>query len=264
MVVDILFSGSRGNCTLIRHGSSAVLIDCGKSARAVTKALSELGVSPCDISAVFITHEHSDHVSALEIFCSGAGIPIHITARSAERFPKDSRAYPLMVIHDAEYSETVGTLTVKSFPLPHDSRCHVGYVISDTDGDVFGIATDMGYVTEQARCALSSCSRVVIEANHDVDMLKSGRYPAELKRRILSKKGHLSNEECGSFVCELAGEGCKCFALAHLSPENNDPEVAYTDVRRALDMSGYTGAKLVVTDRNLTVHLPPCGAEEIC
>lgn len=256
MTVDILFSGSRGNCTLIRHGGNAILIDCGKSARAVTKALCEVGAFPADIDAVFVTHEHSDHTSALEILCSANQIPIHMTEKSGVKIHPDNRAYDLVISHDVEYTERVGSLTVKSFPLPHDSLCHVGYVVSDSNGDVFGLATDIGHVTTRLVEELSRCRRVVVESNHDVEMLLEGSYPADLKRRILSKRGHLSNEDCGSLSCVLAEAGCEVFALAHLSPENNTPEVAYTEVRRALDSAGFLSAEVIVTDRHQPVHLP--------
>lgn len=256
MIVDILFSGSKGNCTLIRHGTTAILVDAGKSARAVSKALSQLGVSPCDIDAVFVTHEHSDHTSALEVLCSCNCIPVHMTSKSAVKIKPGSRLCSYLETHETDYTVQMGTLTVESFPLPHDSLCHVGYVVTDTEGDTFGIATDMGHVTERATEALSRCRRVMIEANHDVDMLMEGRYPADLKRRVLSKRGHLSNPDCAALAVTLAERGCRCVALAHLSPENNTPDIAFCEVRRELDMSGFEDVGVVVTDREETVRMP--------
>ena len=256
MRVDVLFSGSRGNCTLIRDGETEILIDCGKSARTVCTSLRALGTDIKRISAIFITHEHSDHTSALEIVCKSNDIPVHVTDRSSWRFAYLESVARNLVVHDVEYTEEVGSLKIKSFPLPHDSDANVGYIIESADGDRLGLATDMGHVTEVCAENLTGCRRVIIEANHDVEMLMEGRYPASLKRRILSGKGHLSNEDCAYFVCKLAASGCRCFALAHLSPENNLPEIAFSEVRRALDAEGFTDAEVIVTSRDGIVSLP--------
>lgn len=256
MTADILFSGSRGNCTLIRTTEANILIDCGKSARAVASSLSELGVSLCDVDAVFITHEHTDHTSALEAVCQRYDIPVHVTGPSSEKLLCRECVARCAVCHPTEYSVRVGDLTVTSFPLPHDSAAHVGYIIEDASGDTLGIATDMGHVTPCAEENLSHCRRVIIEANHDVEMLLEGSYPPFLKRRILSPRGHLSNTDCAQLVCELAASGVEAFALAHLSPENNIPNLAYTEVKCALDSAGFSSCDLVVCDREFTVHLP--------
>ncbi len=255
MTVDVLFSGSRGNCTYIKSGVTEILIDCGKSARKIACALRELGTDISNISALFITHEHTDHTSALETLCAASGVPVHMTERSAASCKTPSIMFTACT-HPDRFCERIGDLTVESFPLPHDSACHVGYIITDKDGDTFGIATDMGHVTEEAIDELSRCRRVMIEANHDVELLRYGRYPAFLKARILSPKGHLSNEDCAHLACTLADRGCEVIALAHLSPENNTPQIAYSEVRRALDSEGYAGCEVVVTDREETVEIP--------
>ncbi len=253
--VDILFSSSSGNCTLVRTEKTQILIDCGRSARAVCTALREAGSDVGAVSAIFITHEHADHVAALGVLCRKKPIPVHMTEKSAAAMPEKCRPDSL-VVHPREYSETVGDIEVSSFPLPHDSADHVGYVVTDSCGDSFGIATDMGHVTESAIENLSRCRRVMIEANHDEEMLAEGRYPPFLKRRILSPRGHLSNSDCAELACLLAERGCEAIALAHLSPENNLPSLAYSDVRCALDSAGYRGCELTVADREFAVRLP--------
>lgn len=263
MTVDFLFSGSSGNCTAIRDGDTVILIDCGKSARAVCRSLTDVGISPDSVGAIFITHEHSDHTSALEVFCSKRPVPVHITEASAERLFSSGKTIPNAVFHNEEYSVRVGSLTVTSFPLPHDSACHVGYVVRSDGGDTFGLATDVGHITERAVDELSSCRRVLVEANHDVEMLMEGRYPPILKRRILSPRGHLSNADCASLVCTLARRGVKAFALAHLSQENNLPDIAFAEVRRALDAEGFSGLPLEVTDREYPVRLPEYEVEAV-
>lgn len=255
MTVDILFSGSRGNCTLIRDGDTAILIDCGKSARAVISAIRELGCDVGDIDAVFITHEHSDHTSALESFLKRRPVPLHMTRPSAENCRAAGSFAECIVVHNEEFSVTVGSLSVTSFPLPHDSAFHVGYVVESAD-DAVGIATDMGHVTETAYENLSHCRRCIIESNHDLEMLHDGPYPAFLKRRIASARGHLSNAECAEFICRLADAGVRAFALAHLSPENNIPSLAFSEARSALDSCGHSDCELVVADREFTVRLP--------
>lgn len=255
MISHILFSSSKGNCTLVRHKDTQILIDCGKSARAVCRAITEAGGDSSSISAVFITHEHSDHTSALEVLLSKNSFPVHTTEKSAPRLLAKERVAPHVTVHPTEFTVTVGTLTVKSFPLPHDSADHVGYVLTDTDGDSLGIATDMGHVTRCAEESLSACRKVILEANHDVEMLKEGPYPAELKRRILSKRGHLSNTDCGLLACTLARAGCRSFAIAHLSPENNTPELAMAEVRCALDSEGFSHLPLVCAEAEFPVEL---------
>ncbi|MBR0303811.1 MAG: MBL fold metallo-hydrolase, partial [Clostridia bacterium] len=217
----------------------------------------------CDVSqidAIFITHEHSDHTSALASLLSRRDIPVHITAPSAENIKDPGAARERFVVHPVSYTERIGSFTVTSFPLPHDSAAHVGYIIEDDGGDRLGIATDMGRVTDEAVEHLSGCRRVMLEANHDVEMLKEGPYPSFLKQRVLSKRGHLSNADCAELACTLASNGCEVIALAHLSPENNVPTLAHAEVRRALDSSGHGGVRVVVADRTFAVHLPD-GAE---
>ncbi len=262
LTVDILFSGSSGNCTLVRSGETQILIDCGRNAKAVCTALRELGTDIENIAAIFVTHEHVDHISALDVICSRHRIPVHMTEKSFAKVCGSRRFAEYVVTHPTEYTVSAGGLTVSSFPLPHDSADHVGFVIEDSDGDAFGVATDMGHVTERAEDMLSRCRRAMIEANHDVEILMWGRYPEYLKRRILSPRGHLSNEDCAELACTLAGRGCEIIALAHLSAENNDVSVAYTEVRRALRAAGYRECEIVVADREHTVHIPnvPFGA----
>ena len=271
MKVDILFSGSRGNATLVRSGSTGILIDSGKSARALCNAIREIGADISCVGAVFITHEHSDHTSALDVLCKKNFFPVHAAGKSAHIL-KERNSINNLVCHDEIYEETVGDMTVKSFPVPHDSAGNVGYVITDKYGDTLGVATDIGHVTDTLREHLSKCRRVIIESNHDVEMLKAGPYSAELKRRILSPRGHLSNEECSLLACELADAGCEAFALAHISLDNNTPDIAYSETRRALDSSGHARCALALTYMESHTVLPDgllaeeeCGFEEsIC
>ncbi len=237
--VVTLYSGSGGNATYIRVGETAILIDAGKSARTLCHALCEIGADIADIRAVFVTHEHSDHVSALEVLSKKHDFPIHIMGKSAARFDRlpHSLLHDHLVRHEGMFSETVGEMTVSSFRTPHDSRMSVGYrvLFSDDDGEhTLGIATDIGYVSDSVREGLTGCEAVVLESNHDVDMLMEGAYPYDLKLRIRSNRGHLSNADSACLASALAAEGTRAFLLAHLSEENNDPMLALDEAVSAI------------------------------
>ena len=234
-----LYSGSRGNATFFSAKGTSILIDAGKSASALSSALRSIGSSIDEISAVFVTHEHCDHTSALDVMSKRSPKPIHIMEGSAVLFDRrpDSFVHGAMIRHGELFSEKVGELTVKAFRTSHDSRMSVGYRIEFEDGGetvAVGVATDMGYVSDDVIEGLSGCEAVVLEANHDVEMLKGGRYPYDLKKRILSRKGHLSNTDSASLALTLADRGTKGFILAHLSEENNRPEIAYDEISSAL------------------------------
>ena len=222
-----LYSGSGGNATYIESGNNAILIDAGKNAKRLCSALCEIDSSIDKIDAIFITHDHADHTSALEILSKKHDIPIHITERSAEIFEGErySHLRERLVLHPPLFEVSIGSIQVRSFVTPHDSKMSVGYRI-ELDGCSVGVATDLGHVSEAVSEALSGCHAVMLESNHDIDMLESGPYPAFLKQRILSKRGHLSNPDSALFASQLAQTGTRSFLLAHLSAENNTPSLA--------------------------------------
>lgn len=238
--ICLLYSGSRGNCAFIEAGGARILIDAGKSAKALCSALCRIGVDIDTIDAIFVTHEHRDHISALQTLSHKHRIPIHILLSSAEIFYglKDEKLCSCLEIKFSNCFELdVKGLHVKAFPTPHDSRGAVGYRLSFYEGEKeysIGYATDTGYVTDNMLENLSGCFAAVIESNHDPVMLRDGPYPPELKDRIRSKKGHLSNSDCAHFAAMLCQSGAKNIMLAHLSEENNDPELAYNEVLRAI------------------------------
>ncbi len=242
-----LFSGSGGNCIYVKHGKTEILIDAGKSALSVEKSLASVGTSMENISAIFVTHEHSDHISALEIISKKYSVPIHITSPSLDFISRSSKYIQKNAVeHCVKYEQNAGSLHLSSFVIPHDSVQNVGYRITSDDGDTLGIATDMGHVTDEIKESLFGCRNVIVESNHDKDMLIFGKYPDFLKSRILSENGHLSNEDCSSLVCTLADKGTINFTLAHLSRENNTPEAAFFTSRNALDKCGFKNVYLGV------------------
>ncbi len=242
-----LFSGSKGNCTLLRVGDTRILIDAGMSCRAIERALCSVGETLSDINAIFITHEHSDHTKALPVLLKKHPVPVHIADMTAKElcrsgFPSDCFAmHPPCYAVQVAASTDAPVIAVQSFPIPHDSRCCVGYrfrAVGEGYQYCAAIATDMGCVTDEIRSCLCGASEVILESNHDENMLMMGPYPYELKRRILSECGHLSNTCAADFLCELTGTGAKHFLLAHLSPENNTPELAYLTAQTALRRQG--------------------------
>ena len=241
-----LYSGSGGNCTFISAGGAKILIDAGKSAKSLKAALCDIGEDIANIDAIFITHEHNDHISALRTLSHKHSIPMHMLLNSAMIFNGlcDEKLCRCLVLYRGNCFETdVKGLHVKAFPTPHDSRAAVGYRMTfmGDDGEEIAIAvsTDIGFVTDALRENLTGCEAVVLESNHDVEMLKNGPYSLELKRRIRSKQGHLSNAECAEFAAELYGCGLKHLLLAHLSEENNDPTLAYNEVFAAIADDGF-------------------------
>lgn len=226
-----LYSGSKGNSLYISVNGVEILIDAGKNARTLCRALLDIGTDIKNISAIFITHEHSDHISALEIISKKYEIPIHITDISAKKFDMmpDSFIHKNLVRHTPIYEVDIEALHITSFSVPHDSMMCVGYRIDFCDDEgshSVGIATDIGYVTKGICKNLEGCEAVVLESNHDEDMLKNGPYPYDLKKRILSNRGHLSNKASATFGAHLANMGTISFMLAHLSEENNTPDIA--------------------------------------
>lgn len=235
-----LYSGSRGNSAYINAGGASILIDAGKSAKALCSALKDIDVDIDTIDAIFITHEHRDHISALQTLSHKHNIPIYILLSSAEVFYglKDERLCNNLVLQmKAPFSVNIKGLKISSVRTSHDSRASVGYRMDFAeDGNQYsiGYVTDTGVVTDEMREMLRGCYAVVLESNHDVEMLKNGPYPPELKQRIGSRHGHLSNKDAAAFAAELCGSGAKCLMLAHLSEENNLPEIAYSEAFTAI------------------------------
>lgn len=233
-----LYSGSSGNAFLIDTPTDAILIDAGRNAKKLCASLAEVGVVPEKIRAIFVTHEHTDHISALPVFLKKHPIPVHLLAGCAFRLEDDPHAGTCLVKHTPIYSEKVANITVTAFPTPHDSHASSGFRIEIPlgDGEILrlGYATDIGYVSNDVRNGLLGCEAVVLESNHDVEMLHTGPYPYVLKQRIASRRGHLSNVDSAAFAAELCENGTRALLLAHLSRENNTPALAFDECLSAV------------------------------
>ena len=225
-------SGSTGNCALVSAGGH-ILIDAGISLRRIRAGLSLSGLTPEDVSGVLITHEHSDHISGLAMLVKYHRIPVYAPAVVAG-FLRGSIPGIDACLREIEPDEafSLGDMNIRAFPTPHDARQSVGYRVES--GAVFGFATDTGCVTDEIVSGLCGSDAAVIEANHDVDMLLTGPYPAYLKRRVLSERGHLSNEDSATLALRLVESGTRTIVLGHLSRENNTPSLACRTVRDTL------------------------------
>lgn len=249
----VLYSGSRGNAALVQQGEDSILIDAGRSCQCLSRALYEYGVLPRDI---FLTHDHADHVGALPVFLRRHPARVHL---AAALLPALEKKLPegTAVLHGLHDTVRVGSLTVTFFPTPHDSLACAGFLV-EGDGVRLGYATDLGCITPEVHAALTGSDAVILEANHDTDMLKNGEYPAALKRRILSPRGHLSNSDCAAEAAALAASGTRRFLLAHLSENNNTPEAALAAVRSALAAGGYTGCCVEAAMPQRAVEMEIC------
>ena len=239
LILHTLASGSEGNCLLLTDGTTNLLVDAGISARRIKMALGQLGLSPDDLSAILITHEHSDHICGLATLTKHHRITICASTPTARQLSyRVAGIEPLLqCVNDGDLI-SIGTLQVQVFATSHDSACSVDYRVDSRYGSV-GVLTDTGYVTESACQTLRGVDLLVLESNHDVEWLRSGPYPYYLKERILGTQGHLSNDCAAAFAVQMAQSGTQEIVLAHLSKENNTPVRALDTVQRALGAAGY-------------------------
>lgn len=232
-----LASGSKGNATLILSDSTALLVDAGISFSRLTQELRRFGLSPSKLDGVVITHEHTDHICALPRLGKCTRVFAHpLTARAIYE-----RAGELCGYCEQEFYEggfTVGDIEVVPFRIPHDAAYPLGYSFRLGNGAQVSVATDMGRPTVVVFNNIRESEVVLLESNHDVDMLKNGPYPERLKRRILGDNGHLSNDMAAVFAERLAGTAVKNLVLGHLSQQNNLPELAVGTVQGRLRQRG--------------------------
>lgn len=224
--IGVLMSGSTGNSIAVGGHDSYVLIDAGTSAKRIVQALEDREFDISKLAAVFITHEHSDHVAALRVLAKKYSLPVYATAgtlcaldTTGNYAELDTQVCPIEGV-------AAGGIHVRPFRTMHDTIESCGYIVTTADGRRVAIATDTGCVTETIRNAITGCDLVYIESNHDVEMLMNGFYTYPLKQRILSERGHLSNAACAAELPRLAQNGTARFILAHLSQDNNLPEFA--------------------------------------
>lgn len=235
-----LFSGSSGNAYFIGSEKYGVLIDAGKSAKQLTTVLERCSIPISAVQAIFVTHEHADHISGVRVFASRHHLPVFASAGTLEEMEKMGclKGVEKAIPFPSGGVECAG-MYINSFRTSHDSAESIGYQITTQDERKLSIATDLGFMSDTVRNAITGSDLIVLESNHDVGMLRNGFYPYPLKRRILSDTGHLSNEACADELCGFVKSGTTRFFLAHLSKENNTPDLAHRTSLCALTMNGF-------------------------
>lgn len=239
-----LFSSSSGNMYLIETEKTNILIDIGVTYKKVKESLEAIHKEASNIDAIFITHEHSDHIKGLNIFVkNNPNVVVYTSTGTAEYLKNSFIKAKLDSFNICDITETNNTICIKdlnveAFKTSHDAIDPVGYKISCQDKSVT-IATDLGVMTNDVLSHLSTSSLPVIESNYDKDMLFAGRYPFEIKRRIAGPYGHLSNEDSGQVILKLAKNGTRNFLLSHMSENNNIPELAKETILSTLSLSGF-------------------------
>ena len=235
-----LFSGSSGNCTYISTGFGGILIDAGVSARRIEQALKERDIAPDSIEAIFVTHEHVDHVTGVRVFGYKHGCRIFGSVGTLEAMTQAGALGPQNEVQVMPDSVAAADMRVTAFHTSHDSAESLGFMVEMPTGRRVAVISDTGVLTPETLQAARGCDLVQIESNHDPIMLQYGRYPFPLKERIRSAIGHLSNPDCAAALPSLAESGTTRFVLSHLSRENNTPDRARQTAVQALTASGMT------------------------
>lgn len=257
-----LFSGSSGNCAFLRAGELRLLIDAGLPMCSMEKALRSIGECAGDIDALLVTHEHTDHIRGLGPLCRRYALPVYANAPTWSAMRDSLGKLPPGCVRVFESGRPffLKDVSVHPFCVPHDAAQAVGFRL-DCPGGSVAHATDVGYVDDRLIDLLSGCALVMLEANHDEDMLRAGPYPYPLKRRILSDRGHLSNEAAGRALVRLFGRGVKNAILGHLSQENNYAPLALETVRSLLREENILEGELALT---VALRDRPTGVFEVC
>ncbi|HXW14904.1 MAG TPA: MBL fold metallo-hydrolase [Terriglobia bacterium] len=238
--VTVLASGSRGNCAVVSSSAGSILVDAGLSCRETLKRMRAVGEDPRHLKAIVISHEHADHVAGLEVLARKLKIPVYITQDTYESWRKSTRDAEgrLAELEQREhfhagYSFSVGDITVNSFTTSHDAADPCGFTFK-AEGIKIGIVTDLGAIKPNVVYALRGCDGLLIESNHDLEMLRNGPYPWMVKQRVMSRVGHLSNSALAEFLASEYDGGAAFLVLLHLSEQNNYPELARQAAYKAL------------------------------
>jgi phosphoribosyl 1,2-cyclic phosphodiesterase len=239
--VTVLASGSRGNSTIVSSSRTKILIDAGISCRETVKRMRAQGDDPCSLSAILITHEHTDHVYGLAVLARKFQVPVFMTGATHQAWARSLRdddgelpKLPCLQIFSAGHRFEIGDIAITPFTIPHDAVDPVGLSFR-TEGVKVGIATDLGYMPPNVCDQLRACDVLVIESNHDIEMLREGPYPWSVKQRVGSQTGHLSNDKLAKFLCTQYDGSASYIVLAHLSELNNHPEIARGTAEKALE-----------------------------
>ncbi|HSS69128.1 MAG TPA: MBL fold metallo-hydrolase [Casimicrobiaceae bacterium] len=228
-----LGSGSEGNALLVEAGATRILIDCGFGIRDSIARLQRAGVEPETLTAIMITHEHGDHIGGVAALASRFGTAVWLTFGTLTAVADEFADLPSVRSFDSHEVLEIGDIEVRPFPVPHDAREPVQFVCSDGRWRL-GVLTDLGTSTAHVEASLSGCDALVLECNHDLDLLAAGDYPPSLKQRIAGRFGHLDNSAAGELLARIDTSRLKHLIAAHLSRENNRPDLARAALARAV------------------------------
>ncbi|HHS49638.1 MAG TPA: MBL fold metallo-hydrolase [candidate division Zixibacteria bacterium] len=240
MRIISLASGSSGNCYLISAEGKNFLVDCGISARKITTGLADLGIAPETLDAVFITHEHTDHISGVFVLSKRLGMPVYMTPKTYYAV-KASRKIENLRFFTPEERFSHDKIEILPFRVPHDAADPVGYKFFTDEGDIV-VATDCGKITDGVASAIDGARALVLESNHDKKMLECGPYPPHLKVRIAGEFGHLSNAEAATLLCNMNRSNLSALLLGHLSRSNNLPNIVMDEALSAFGGDFHTTA----------------------
>ncbi|OEU68146.1 MAG: MBL fold metallo-hydrolase [Desulfobacterales bacterium PC51MH44] len=229
----MLASGSRGNAIFVSSGSTSILVDAGLSGIEIERRLESRGLCPENLDAILVSHEHADHIQGVGVLSRRYNLPVYVNLKTGK-----AAASQLGNVHDLKNFECGSTFMIKDlaihpFSISHDAEDPAGFTINQ-DGTKIGIATDLGIATSMVKEHLKGCALLILEANHDADMLINGPYPWFLKQRIKSRTGHLSNEASKNLLKQVQHDQLKYVMLAHLSEINNTPQKALSEVGQAI------------------------------
>lgn len=220
-----LGSGSRGNALVVEKGRTRVMLDCGYAVRETERRLARLGLAPGDLAGILVTHEHSDHIAGAYKFARKHALPLWLTHGTFNGFAANASDLPQINIIDSHSPFAVGELQLLPYPVPHDAREPAHFVFSD-GARRLAVLTDSGSSTSHIEAMLSGCDALVLECNHDLDMLMNGNYPQALKDRVGGRYGHLDNQSAAALLAAIDASRLQHLIAAHLSQHNNTPELA--------------------------------------
>lgn len=240
-----LGSGSKGNSTIIESNNTCIMVDCGFSIKECEKRLERLGKKPIDLNAILVTHEHSDHWKGVLPLASRFCIDVYITAGCLRATDLNSKDYQGIKLVDSHQSFRIGDMDIAPVPVPHDAKEPVQYIVS-SGGCKFGILTDVGSITPYIVQQYGKCDGLLVEANHDLELLNCGKYPKFLKDRVSGQWGHLNNNQTADLISKINHTQIQQLVIGHISQANNNKDI----VKKAIDKVFLGSAKIIYADQD--------------